>query len=115
MSKVQQWLESGKYLPKFLRDYHDQKDIFKCFSEGVELHLEEHGGFPMKNLTWLDAHIYTIDIFLWIMARHGYTLQRSRKDLPFSDLDETVSLSKKARSEASARSIQNIFQKKDPT
>ncbi|HBE9089627.1 TPA: hypothetical protein KNG84_001649, partial [Serratia fonticola] len=24
------WLKSGEYLPAFMRDFHDQKDIFKA-------------------------------------------------------------------------------------
>lgn len=26
---MEKWLESGNYLPKFMRDFHDQKDLFK--------------------------------------------------------------------------------------
>ena len=34
--------------------------------------------------------IYVIDTFLWFMARRGYTMQRSRVNLPFRDLDADV-------------------------
>ena len=33
------------------------------------------------------AHTYVIDLFLWFMALHGYTLQRSRAKEEFYDLD----------------------------
>ena len=115
MAKVQQWLESGKYLPKFMRDFHDQKDIF-WYMDGVrERSVERNGGPYMANLRFTDAMIYTIDIFLWVMARHGYTLQRSRKDLPFFDLDETVSLSKKRPLRSQCAVNQKYFPEEGPS
>ena len=30
------WMKSGEYLPAFMRDFHDQKDIFKAVYELVE-------------------------------------------------------------------------------
>ena len=76
------WLKSGKYLPPAMRDFHDQKDIFKC----IFFHCRKAGG---DGMSWIDAHIFTVDFFLWFMAAHGYTLQRSRLRLPFIDLHET--------------------------
>lgn len=114
MSKVQEWLESGEYLPLFMRDFHDQKDLFKYLDEVRERSVKKNGGSYMANLTFSDAQIYTIDIFLWVMARHGYTLQRSRKGLVFSDLDDTISRANKSRSDNSAALIESLFSKGDP-
>lgn len=80
------WLKSGEYLPEFMRDFHDQKDVFKAMDEVMARSVERNGGTYMRDLNWTDAHVYTVDIFLWMMARHGYTLQRSRKRVTFSDL-----------------------------
>jgi len=113
MSKVQEWLESGKYLPLCLRDFHDQKDLFKYLDEVRERSVKKNGGAYMASLTFRDAQIYTIDIFLWVMARHGYTLQRSRKGLCFSDLDDTIARSNKSRSVTSVALIQSLLSKGD--
>lgn len=82
-----EWLKSGEYLPPFMRDFHDQKDVFKTLQEVVERRNAKDGrGSYTADLTWITAHVYTVDVFLWIMARHGYTLQRSRKRVPFADI-----------------------------
>ncbi|MBS1067291.1 hypothetical protein [Gluconobacter cerinus] len=114
MSKVQEWLESGEYLPSFMRDFHDQKDIFKYLDEVRERSVKKNGGSYMANLTFSDAQVYTIDIFLWVMARHGYTLQRSRKGLVFTDLDDTISRANKSRSDTSTAFLKKLLSKGDP-
>jgi len=76
------WLESGKYLPKFLRDFHDQKDLFKTIHI---LYRNNDGAETMPN--WVTGHIYVIDWFLWYMASRGYTLQKSRKKIDFEPLE----------------------------
>jgi hypothetical protein len=66
-----EWMESGKYLPPVLRDFHDQKDFFKFIDMKVGKRREKEaaGGHP--------------DTYLWFLALHGYTLQRSRRRFPF--------------------------------
>lgn len=87
------WLKSGKYLPAPLRDFHDQKDVFKAIDEVVQRRADSY----TKDVNWVSAQVYTIDLFLWLMAKHGYTLQRSRKHVEFQDLDEWVSGAKEVR------------------
>lgn len=84
MTSLKQWLESGKYLPECIRDFHDQKDVFKTIHTLVRSHE------ITKKVNWIDAQIYTIDVFLWFMAKRGYTLQKSRAKLEFDDLDDAV-------------------------
>ncbi|MNY63704.1 hypothetical protein D3C86_2007050 [compost metagenome] len=43
-----------------------------------------------RSVDWVTGQCYVIDIFLWFMARRGYTLQRSRAKVPFRDLHEDV-------------------------
>ncbi len=74
---IESFLSDGAYLPEPLRDFHDQK------------------------VNWVDAHCYVIDIFLWFMARRGWTLQRSRSGLEFRDLQDDI----KARKERDAESF----------
>lgn len=69
---LQKWLNSGKFLPEFMRDFHDQKEIFK----GIHLIYDDK---TKQMPSWVSAHQYVIDWFLWFMASRGYTLQKARK------------------------------------
>ena len=68
------YLRSGDYLPKPMRDFHDQKELFKSMHI---LQQDNEGSEDMPN--WRDGHVYIIDRFLWFMASRGYTLQKTRK------------------------------------
>ncbi|MEP8883495.1 hypothetical protein ABKV35_00175 [Enterobacter kobei] len=91
------WLQSGEYLPGFLRDFHDQKDVFKAMHDTI--------GNANENGNARDGHIYVIDTFLWYMGRCGYTLQKSRKNVEFKDMQEDIERSKERRREAFSRVI----------
>lgn len=82
MSKLAKWLESWEYLPEFMRDFHDQKDVFKAMHNTIT-NANENGN-PR------DGHIYVVDTFLWYMARCGYTLQKSRKQVEFKDMGDDI-------------------------
>jgi len=87
--KLTAWLKSGKYLPPILRDFHDQKDCFKWMDRFVQNKIRS-GSHHLDGYNWVQFHCLTIDFFLWYMAVHGYTLQRTRKPLPFGDWKETM-------------------------
>lgn len=87
MSNRRVWLKSGEYLPPELRDFHTQKDLFKSIHDQYRLDEPKDHRDPIN---WIQAHIYTVDQFLWFMAEHGYTLQRSRKRVEFCDLQATL-------------------------
>ena len=91
------WLQSGEYLPGFLRDFHDQKDVFKAMHDTI--------GNANENGNARDGHIYVIDTFLWYMGRCGYTLQKSRKNIEFKDMQDDIERSRECRREAFARVI----------
>ena len=83
---VQTFRENGGYLPPAFRDFHDQKDLFKLIHQTTN--TENHDG--VKDVSWQTGHQYAIDIFLWVMARYGYTLQKSRADVAFHDLQDAI-------------------------
>jgi hypothetical protein len=94
---MEAWMRSGAYLPRFLRDFHRAKDAFR-WVDGVRLRAiaedKKRGRFTaLEPVNWIAAHSYVIDIFLWVMAKHGYTLQRSRQRFPFKDVEEAVAVS----------------------
>ncbi len=98
---VKEWLKSGDYLPPCLRDFHDQKDLFRAmhefYREAFRKRSDEQGDLPQ----WVGGQIYVIDFFLWFMAAHGYTLQQSRKrNIDFVPLADTVGEFKERQMEA---------------
>jgi len=97
------WLKSGKYLPAPLQDFHDQKAVFKTMHELIDVEGHEYA----KPVDWITGQCYVIDIFLWFMARRGWTLQRTRKQYNFKDLDADVAEQGKKRSERLMALIQN--------
>ena len=88
-----EWLKSGKYLPAALRDFHDQKDVFKAIDQTI--HKDPHA--LVKRPDWVSAQCYVIDVFLWYMARRGYTLQKTRFQGELRDLGADVSACREAR------------------
>jgi len=80
-TSIDHFLKSGAYLPPPLRDFHDQKEVFKTMHATISPENES-----IKPVSWVNGQCYVIDIFLWFMARRGWTLQRSRVDADFRDL-----------------------------
>ncbi len=80
------WLKSLQYLPPPLRDFHDQKEVFKAMHQIINVDGHEYA----RTVNWVTGQCYVIDIFLWFMARRGYTLQRSRAKVPFRDLQSDL-------------------------
>ena len=104
--KLDHWRQHHKHLPPFLRDFHDQKALFKAIEEAYGHEREKPGHVQMPD--WVTAQCYTIDWFLWFMAKHGYTLQRSQADVPFDDIAETL----KAHEQRQYAALREIFGKK---
>lgn len=85
MSKLDDWLTSLEYLPDFMRDFHDQKDLFKGMHSLYEQQDEEK---TRDKPSWAQGQIYTVDWFLWYMASRGYTLQKCRKNVEFREFEK---------------------------
>lgn len=103
-----EWRDKGLHLPKFMRDFHDQKDLFKSMHEIItDADSEEKYSRP---ISWIDGHIYVIDIFLWFMARYGYTLQKTRTRINFRDIRDDIESSRKRRVDVFSSVINSINQ-----
>ena len=100
-AKPDEWMKSGKYLPRILRDFHDQKDLFKAMHQIVAVDKHEY----CKDVGWVQGQCYVIDIFLWFMARRGYTLQRTRQRFDFNDLSSEIETARDVRNRDSARAL----------
>jgi hypothetical protein len=85
---LSKFMANGNYLPPILRDFHDQKDLFKSIWMQFPDRLKDD---YLKDLNWVSAHVFTIDVFLWFMAKHGYTLQKCRhRNIEFHDINDTI-------------------------
>jgi hypothetical protein len=104
-SKLDRWLKDGRYLPSFMRDFHDQKDLFKSIHQTIR--VKDHG--YSKDVDWVSGQCYVIDIFLWWMARRGYTLQRCRADQEFGNLRDTIRDCNERRSNAEIAALKSAF------
>lgn len=75
-----EWLKTGLYLPRVIRDFHDQKDVFKWIWRRIEARkgVDPSAASYLAGMTWTGAQVFVVDHFLWWMAMHGYTLQPTR-------------------------------------
>ncbi|MGY6256577.1 hypothetical protein ACXIVK_24210 [Paraburkholderia caledonica] len=101
------WLKSGRYLPRFMRDFHDQKSLFKAMHETADIDGHEYA----RKVDWVTGQCYVIDIFLWFMARRGYTLQPARADQAFLDIHETIRVQNERRHAAETAALKSMFDK----
>jgi len=113
---LSEFMENGNYLPEFLRDFHDQKDLFKRINEIVEnaKAREEKVDQIIRNYPdWISAHIYVIDFFLWYMAKCGYTLQKNRSKLDFIDYQADINAHRKRTLEQIGKEMTDRLLKKN--
>lgn len=109
--EMQAWRKRGDYLPEFMRDFHDQKDLFKALQEVVDRANAKHENSSHRSLSasWSEYHIYTVDIFLWVLSAHGYTLQKARRKFAFRDIYEFVKEARDRAQTASAAMLSSAF------
>ena len=99
---LREWIDLENHLPKFMRDFHDQKDLFKCLRR-------RWGNKNIENVTWVDSHIFTIDFFLRFMAIHGYTLQKNRSNIEFDDIETEIEADRKSQTEKFSKALKDRF------
>ena len=97
---MQLWLRELRFLPRWFRDISVQKAVFKLVWGQVERSKARESGAraTYEGMNWISAQCFTIDHFLWFMARHGYTLQptRAQRSFRFYDLELTLAEFEKA-------------------
>lgn len=101
--KTPKWIEDQEYLPPALRDFHDQKDVFKSMVPMIHNYNKSQDSQICRSVcevkNWTDLHCWTIDVVLRFFAIRGYTLQPMPKHLREKrgclDLSETVADHKK--------------------
>lgn len=99
------YMSKDEHLPEFMKDFHDQKDLFKTMYDQFK---DSHD--VLDNVNWVDAHQFTIDVFLWWMGRHGYKLQKSRtKNIEFNNPLDTIKHFTDIRKGKSTKLLTNIL------
>lgn len=107
--ELKEYLNKGKHIPDFMKDFHDQKYLFKAI---YQQWIKENE--ILERVNWVDAHVFTIDIFLWWMGLHGYKLQKSRKKgIDFYDTDATISHFTEARKDMFSSILKERSKTKD--
>lgn len=105
---LQQDMNDQENLPDFMKDFHDQKDVFKTIFEPYK--NCKYNSELLSEIGWINAHRYTIDVFLWWMGLHGYKLQKSRKkDIEFANPSETIEYYRKIRNERMSQELNNAI------
>lgn len=79
--KIDIYRKSLSYLPHFLKDFHQMKDVFKVIH--WEMVVPEAQKLIMSEINFRDACIYMVDYVFWFFAKYGYNLQYSRKRFEF--------------------------------
>jgi hypothetical protein len=109
---MRDWLETLGYLPRWFRDHHAQKEVFKWIWQRVLKARERttaKGEIDyLADMNWVSAHIFVIDNFLWFMALHGYTLQPARRDFEFRDWTDSI----KAMKEEEAAAFRKMLEER---
>lgn len=111
LNKINAWREDGKHLPPFMRDFHDQKDLFKWMHHIVSKNNADKADYEKLEMNFRDMHLFTVDFFLWFMAQHGYTLQKTKKKLDFYDIEKTVGDYREQSMEQSANVLKAMLNK----
>lgn len=90
--KLRAWVESQQHLPACLRDFHAQKLFFKwlVWDRIAASRKKDQGSSYTDGLNFVNLQVATIDYTLWFLALCGYRLVKSRKPLPFYDLEGTL-------------------------
>lgn len=82
MDPLSKWLVSGEYLPEFMRDFHDQKDVFKAMHNTI------------KTQTKIATRVMVIS--MWLIPSFGIWLaadtrcKKSRKNITFKDMQADI-------------------------
>lgn len=77
-------IEKERHLPRFLQDFHDQKEVIKTM-----YWYFQKADMDMYVQSSTDAHCLIIDRFLSFMFLHGYKIQKTR-DKDVCDIHESI-------------------------
>lgn len=107
------WREAKEYLPDWMRDFHDQKELFKKL---LRTDPPKDLSFNyLEGLNPVNTHIFVVDYFLWILAAHGYTLQKTKRKDDYNDIHAYLRKAYDERIERESKVLQEILSPKVKT
>lgn len=86
---IEKYLKDFLYLPREIRDFHFQKDLFKLISEQSSL-----------NVPYVKGQTYATDYFGHCLVYTGLVLRKSKKQLSFEPIFDKVYDARDARNKA---------------
>lgn len=86
IEKKKKFIDEGLYLPEIFRDDKKRLKLMKI----IKNIISENDHKNLQDLTIKNLHVLIVNKFLWLMAEHGYTLQKSRAEIDFSDLKSLI-------------------------
>jgi hypothetical protein len=90
--RVERWRKKYTFMPSEFREFHEQKDLLKALFDTRVPSISE-----ALNINIIQGHCYLFDCFLWVLARFGLVLQRSRSPQDFADLGALINANTKRR------------------
>lgn len=78
------------YYPEFMRDFHDQKDLFKAFYTWRLMMDNKNGSDLAQMANFRELQCLFVSMLDFLFA-HGWQLYRTRKSGEYADIQRTVS------------------------
>ena len=108
--QIEHYKKELKYLPEYLRDFHNQKDLFKMIHGWYNPNYKETE--LLNKITFRDGQIFIIDFVLWCLVRYGYKIQYNNMNKSkFNNYDNQLSNWQKVKSETEISALTNILKK----
>lgn len=90
--RLERWRKKYTFMPSEFLEFHEQKDLLKALFDTRAPSI-----FETLNINIMQGHCYLFDCFLWVLARFGLVLQRSRSPQDFADLHALIKKNTKHR------------------
>lgn len=108
--QIEYYKKELKYLPDYLRDFHNQKDLFKMIHGWYNQNYKETE--LLKKISFREGQIFIIDFVLWCLVRYGYKIQYNNMDKSkFNNYSEQLNNWQKVKNETEISALTNFLKK----
>lgn len=90
--RLERWRKKYTFMPSEFLEFHEQKELLMALFDNRVPSI-----FETLNINIMQGHCYLFDCFLWVLARFGLVLQRSRSPQDFADLGALIEANTKRR------------------
>lgn len=108
------WLNEKKYLPDFLVDHSDRYAVSAVIYDEIATQVQAYktDGYShlLDGVDAIQVGALLVDHILPFMARHGYTLQRTRiKGVGFDDIGTTIASANERATDQRSELLKDIL------